>query len=191
MCMMNRMLLIIDPQIDFITGTLPVPGAVSAMDSLGEYIRTKAADYARIVVTADRHPMCHCSFRTNGGEWPVHCVADSVGAAIWPPVMNELLVVSYKVTVFHKGENPDKDEYSIFKNLEASQRIVKLLCDENIGQIDVCGIAGDICVADTIRDGLRILGDVRLNLLVSFSPSLDGGKTIGKLISELGLSSNT
>lgn len=54
----------------------------------------------------------------------------------------------------------------------------------------MCGIAGDICVADTIRDGLRILGDVRLNLLVRFSPSLDGGKTLDKLISDLGLPSN-
>lgn len=185
--MRNRLLLIIDPQIDFITGTLPVPDAVGAMDALGGYIRTKASDYARIVVTADRHPMRHCSFKTDGGEWPRHCVADSVGAAIWPAVMNELLAVSDKVYVFHKGEKPDKDEYSVFKNREVSQRILKILDDWDIGQIDVCGIAGDICVADTIRDGLRLLGDVRLNLLVRFSPSLDGGKALDKLISESGL----
>lgn len=73
---MKKLLLIIDPQIDFITGTLPVPGAVDAMDSLAEYIRRNNSDYDRVIVTADRHPMRHCSFKAEGGKWPAHCVAD-------------------------------------------------------------------------------------------------------------------
>lgn len=52
----RRMLLIVDPQIDFICGSLPVEGAEKAMNSLSEYIRQSDGDYTIKVVTADRHP---------------------------------------------------------------------------------------------------------------------------------------
>ena len=86
----NKALLVVDPQIDFITGSLPVPGAEQAMDKLAEYIKENGAEYTHVIVTADRHPLTHCSFTQNGGEWPRHCVADSVGAAIWPAIMETL-----------------------------------------------------------------------------------------------------
>lgn len=35
----KRMLLIVDPQIDFITGSLPVPGAEDAMNALALYLQ--------------------------------------------------------------------------------------------------------------------------------------------------------
>jgi hypothetical protein BACCOPRO_01378 len=186
--MKNKLLLIIDPQIDFITGTLPVPGAVAAMDSLAEYIRMNSADYSGIIVTADRHPMRHCSFKSEGGEWPAHCVADSVGAAIWPAVMDSLMAVTDKVTVLHKGEDPDKEEYSILKNETAVKRISAVVDGDNIGQIDICGLAGDVCVADTIRDWFAADSDARLNVLKEFTPSIDGGKALDSLISKHGLS---
>ena len=36
---MKKLLLIVDPQIDFITGTLPVGGAAEAMDALAKYVK--------------------------------------------------------------------------------------------------------------------------------------------------------
>ena len=36
---MNKMLIIVDPQVDFINGSLPVNGAAEAMDSLAEYVK--------------------------------------------------------------------------------------------------------------------------------------------------------
>lgn len=38
---MKKLLLIVDPQIDFITGTLPVAGAAEAMDALAKYVKEK------------------------------------------------------------------------------------------------------------------------------------------------------
>ena len=35
---MERMILIVDPQVDFINGSLPVPEALPAMDRLADYI---------------------------------------------------------------------------------------------------------------------------------------------------------
>lgn len=186
--MNNRLLLIIDPQIDFITGTLPVPGAVRAMDSLSEYIYSNASSYCGIIVTADRHPMNHCSCISEGGKWPTHCVADSVGAAIWPAVMDSLMSVKDKVIVMHKGENPDKEEYSILKNPVAAEWINTFIKDHKIDCIDICGLAGDVCVADTIRDWTASADDAELNVLKEFTPSLDGGKTLDSLISKYRLS---
>lgn len=185
--MKNKLLLIIDPQIDFITGTLPVPGAESAMDALADYIHENAKDYAWIIVTADRHPMRHCSFKSEGGEWNAHCVADSVGAAIWGTLMNRLLNVPDKVTILHKGENADTEEYSIFKNRVAAKKILEIVETEGIRQIDICGLAGDICVADTAEDALRLIPGVKLNILIRFSPSIDGGERLNNLILRHGL----
>lgn len=178
---MKKLLMVIDPQIDFITGSLPVPGGEEAMDALSEYIRHNGDEYGRIIVTADRHPMRHCSFKNEGGEWPRHCIADSVGAAIWPPIMSALLESAEKVRVLHKGEDEKREEYSIFKNAAASDEILRIIDGQQIGQIDICGLAGDICVADTIRDGIALMPSIRINVLTEFSPSLDGGRTLRSL----------
>ena len=181
---MNRLLMIVDPQVDFISGTLPVAGAVGAMDALGAYIRDNVAGYCRIIVTADRHPFGHCSFVANGGTWPRHCVHDSVGAAIWPPVMNVLCECPVPVTVLHKGELAGTEEYSVFQNSECARRIDEMICDHRIEMIDLCGIAGDVCVAATLRDGIERFGTGLFTVLTRFSPSIDGGDALDSLISK-------
>lgn len=77
--MEQKMLLIVDPQIDFITGSLQVPGAAEAMTSLAAYVRNHDEDYAVRIVTSDWHPYRHCSFQHEGGQWPTHCVTLSRG----------------------------------------------------------------------------------------------------------------
>lgn len=106
----NRLLMIVDPQIDFITGALPVPGAAAAMDALAAYIRDSSETYRHIIVTADRHPFGHCSFIQCGGPWPRHCVHDSIGAAVWQSLMDSLYDFDGVVTFLYKGENPAAEE---------------------------------------------------------------------------------
>ncbi len=53
---MKKLLLIVDPQIDFITGTLPVSGAAKAMDALATYVKEQGNEYTVKIVTADWHP---------------------------------------------------------------------------------------------------------------------------------------
>ena len=62
-----NVLLIIDPQIDFISGSLAVPGATEAMDFLTRWVEQHEQDYDAIVVTMDQHPADHCSFDRMGG----------------------------------------------------------------------------------------------------------------------------
>ncbi len=168
----KRMLLIVDPQVDFINGSLPVPGAEDAINSLAQYIADNNGLYLHKIVTADRHPFDHCSFKANGGEWPRHCVHDSVGAAVWPALFDPLYLTSGGVTFLYKGQQSDTEEYSIFKNPEAAQRINELITGLGIELIDICGLAGDICVKDTLTDGIALYGPAMFNLLPQFSPTI-------------------
>ena len=59
---MKKMLLVVDPQIDFINGSLPVAGAAEAMDALAEYVKTSGDEYIVRIVTSDWHPYHHSSF---------------------------------------------------------------------------------------------------------------------------------
>ena len=68
----KRMLLIVDPQIDFITGSLPVPGAEDAMNALALYLQEYGHLYGHIFITCDRHHLSHSSFKEYGGKWPPH-----------------------------------------------------------------------------------------------------------------------
>ncbi len=174
----KKMLMIIDPQVDFIAGSLPVPGADAAMDSLSVYIRENGHLYDKIIVTADRHPFNHCSFKENGGEWPRHCVHDSVGAAVWPPLMEALQEVGDRCVFLYKGEKADVEEYSVFKNETDSSIIENLVKENGIDCIDVCGLAGDVCVADSIEDGAKLLGYGMFDVLLRYTASIDGGKRI-------------
>lgn len=165
---LKRMLLIVDPQIDFINGSLPVAGAEKAMDSLACYVDEYGNNYDIICVTCDRHNMRHCSFAEFGGGWPPHCIESSVGAAIWPSLMTSLLKYSDKTHILYKGEDPSKDEYSIFQNPRGASFLDKIIKDKKIDYIDICGLAGDVCVASTLEDGVTIYPDITFYTIEDF-----------------------
>lgn len=181
----NKMLMIIDPQIDFIDGSLPVPGAGDAMDSLTDYLKDSDGDYKVKIITADRHPYNHFSFKDNGGPWPRHCIQDSVGAAIWPRLFDMFHATAGKNLILHKGETWNKEEYSIFRNDSAADSIRSLVAENDIRHIDICGLAGDVCVLDSLKDGMRIFPDVTFHVLERYSPSIDGGTKLSGFIEKL------
>lgn len=187
----KKMLIVVDPQIDFISGTLPVPGAAQAMDRLADYIKAHAADYALMVVTNDWHPYDHCSFAPNGGPWPVHCVQYSEGAATYMPLLEALYGSATPVLFLQKGDLAHKEEYSIVQNSAAREFFDHTINSANedaaanlYQEIHVCGIAGDVCVLNTLRDLLSLAGAERVVVLPALSPSLDGGKALLSFIAE-------
>lgn len=181
----RRALLIIDPQIDFINGTLPVPGAIEAMDLLAVYIEAHAGDYRLKIMTADSHPYDHFSFIENGGQWPRHCVHDTVGAAIWPAVFSAVYSTPGDSHIFHKGQLKDAEEYSIFNNSFATAEIARLLHENRITHVDLCGLAGDVCVLSSLKDARRLFPYLNINVLTPYSPSIDGGHALSAYISEV------
>ena len=88
-------------------------------------------------------------------------------------------------TLLYKGNSIEKDEYSIMQNAESANILSRLIKALKIAQIDVCGLAGDICVLNTAKDLKEVIGDVRLNVLEAYSPSLDGGAALSVFVETL------
>ena len=116
---MSKILLIVDPQVDFVNGSLPVT-------------------------------------ETRGG-----------------------------FTLLYKGNNITKEEYSIMQNEESASVICRLVEAMKIEQLDVCGLAGNICVLDTAKDLKKMLPNTKLNILEEYAPSLDDGSMLKDFINGL------
>lgn len=170
---MNKLLLVIDCQYDFINGSLAVDGSESVMNRLAEYIKVSKDNniYIAAFATIDWHPSTHSSFKENGGKWNSHCIQYSHGASIYDNVLKELNEIPY-FTVFTKGTQENREEYSIFKNAESKEKLIKQIEYMKIDEIDICGLCLDYCVINTIKDALRELPSIKINLLSKYSPSI-------------------
>lgn len=178
---MKNILLIVDPQNDFISGSLAVAGADEKMLKLSKYIEDKGNEYCAIYVTLDSHPEDHCSFKENGGVWPKHCVNYTEGWGVHFP-LEEVLETYEHVNYFNKGEDSNEEEYSIFSNDYDGEMLASLInkiCknDEDTF-IDVCGIAGDYCVLETIKGLTELINNDHIYILEEFTASIDGGKKL-------------
>jgi nicotinamidase/pyrazinamidase len=180
---MKNVLLIVDPQNDFITGSLAVEGAKEKMMKLAEYIENEGHKYDYICITMDTHPLNHCSFKENGGIWPKHCVAGTNGWSLPEYINND----THELYLYFKGTESDREEYSIFDNCVdghfLEDRIIELFKQDDL-YIDVCGIAGDYCVLETLKGLRRIIGDMRIQVLTDYTASIDGGEKLMNYLKE-------
>ena len=178
----KKILIIVDPQYDFISGTLAVKGAEQKMLGLKWYIDSlQEGEYSKIIITADWHPRGHCSFEI----WPVHCIADSQGAAIYDPLFETVYDRDdIPFDVYHKGMMKETEEYSIFASHASQPLILRDVKDKEVEQIDICGIAGDYCVFNTVQDLISLGLKDKLNILLPYTASIDGGDKLNKLIEE-------
>lgn len=183
---MKKILLIVDPQNDFIDGTLAVAGAEERMKALAEALKAEA-EYDWIGITLDSHPMNHCSFKNNGGIWPVHCVCQEEGWKL-PTYLEEALRTRPDVRYFRKGTLADKEEYSIFDNAEDGsnlrEQLIALTKEETVC-IELCGIAGDYCVLETLQGLRTFVDDTCIQVRLEFTASIDGGEKLKTYLSTI------
>lgn len=141
-------LLVVDVQNDFIKGgALAVSGGETIIPVVNRYIERFTQKRLPIFLTRDWHPADHRSFMTQGGPWPVHCVAGSKGAEFAPD-----LVLPETAVIVSKGDSSDSEGYSAFEN-----QVLKTRLDaESIQRLFVCGIASDYCVLRTVCDALLL-----------------------------------
>lgn len=186
-CNMNfskNVLLVIDPQNDFIEGgALPVPGGKKALDNLIEWYNSDLI--SDVFITIDYHPKNHCSFKENGGEWPKHCVKNTPGVLVY----NKLRDIFAYNEYFCKGQSIDKDEYSIFSDgNEHGEELYNILWEYNVENKDfniyIAGLAGDYCVLNTIKDLIKLGFQDNIVILKDCIASIDGGKALNNLIKE-------
>jgi len=160
----NILYLCIDTQKGFQEGgNLAVDGGKKCGDLQAEYLTKHKDEYAVVIATVDWHPITHCSFKENGGIWPTHCTQYSEDAAIYQPLL-DVLVTCPHFEVLTKGCDEDHEEYSIFKNETSCNKLIELVKSLDIDEIHVGGIAFGYCVADTCRDALRYLPNVKIKV---------------------------
>ena len=125
---MKRMLIVVDMQNDFITGSLGSPEAQAIVERVAEKIRTFDGDVA---ATKDTHDTSYPNTQ-EGRMLPVpHCV---VGTQGWefPPAISRALA--------------EKSYMPFWKDRFASVALSKHVEAGEYEEVHLCGICTDICV---------------------------------------------
>jgi len=209
--MKNAALIIIDPQIDFVsqTGALPVPGATKDMNNTARFLIKNVSDISCLAITADEHNIIHISHpdfwrdqdgnkpdpftviklkdvqdgvwtpvRSNdyvvdylenlhlNGEthtiWPVHCLANTVGATFSPDILEGKNLWEAKqiksTLVVKKGNLWFTEQHSPF-SFAFCQKLANVERFDIINKCDTVYFAGEAyshCVKDTVVDCLKM-----------------------------------
>ena len=157
-------LVVVDVQNDFAdaAGGLSVVGGDLIVPTINREIAMAINAGALVVATQDWHPASTPHFAKDGGIWPVHCVADTWGAALHPA-----LTVPDRATRVRKGVNGE-DGYSGFTMRDPvsgdtiATELEGLLRAAAVDSVIVCGLATDYCVKATALDAVRLGFDTSL-----------------------------
>lgn len=182
---MKKILLVIDPQNDFIWGSLSVNGAKEVINRLTLSL-TEGKIYDKVIITADMHPDNHCSFIENGGQWPTHCVRHTSGCEINNQLISVIDVLyPNDRLILDKGLDADHEEYSILENKTSKERLLPILKETD--EIHICGIAGDFCVLNTVIDLVTLGFKDKIVLLKDFTASTDQGIALSNYVEKIGI----
>lgn len=140
-------LLIVHVQRDFCAGgALEVPDGDSVVTVLNGWIDAARRVGAMVIASRDWHTAEHCSFRSQGGLWPEHCVQDTPGARFHPD-----LALPDDVVIVSTGSSFDRDIYSAFEG----SGLAGFLLRHGVRRLWVGGLAEDVCVKATVEDACR------------------------------------
>jgi nicotinamidase/pyrazinamidase len=174
-------LIVVDVQNDFADpgGSLFVQGAADIIPLVNSEARLAADAGAFVVYTQDWHPESTPHFAKDGGVWPVHCLADSWGAAFHPA----LSVVGPSVK---KGSNGE-DGYSGFTMKDPMSgatmptELEGLLRGRGIDKVVVVGLATDYCVSATAVDAAGLGFDTEVLQDAIASVDLNAGDGVAAI----------
>lgn len=184
----RRALIAVDLQNDFCEGgSLAVEGGSAVAAGVAGMITADPDRYDLVVTTRDWHSTDTADhFPTDGGEpdytttWPYHCMAGTPGADYHPDFVGVLghprlggSVEDGSPLATGRDDAEDGDTrlvevlkgqrtaaYSGFEGTSATGRtLAQVLTDNDITEIDVCGLATDYCVRATTLDALEWMAD--------------------------------
>ncbi|MFC6860565.1 bifunctional nicotinamidase/pyrazinamidase [Zunongwangia atlantica] len=158
-----KALLLIDVQNDFMPGgALAVPEG----DQIVPIINKIQHKFDLVLATQDWHPAGHASFASTHGKdlyeiidlngidqvmWPDHCVQGTKGADFHAELKLDKIEA-----IFRKGTNPEIDSYSGFYDNAhlKSTGLSGYLKEKGVTELYFAGLAGDFCVAFSVKDAL-------------------------------------
>ena len=151
-------LVIVDLQNDFAdpAGGLSVAGGDAIVPTVNGEIAMARNNGAVVVATQDWHPESTPHFAKDGGIWPVHCVAETWGAALHPD-----LALPDDAPRVRKGASGE-DGYSGFTMRDPTSgetiptELESILRAADVERVVVVGLATDYCVKATALDAVRL-----------------------------------
>ena len=180
-------LIIVDPQYDFVIGNLPIKGSRRAMDHIASFIEQN--DISKCYITIDWHPYNHCSFKSEGGELLRHCVEYTYGASIIYSIISALGEKNIIPDIIRKGMETDEEEYTAFTNLgliysfgekcweiEKTNSYYNILIPEN-EDVVICGL-------NSVLETIKALIDLNPIIMLDGIASIDGGEKLNNYIQE-------
>ena len=174
--MSARMLIIVDVQNDFCEGgALGVDGGAGVAARIAEQVRRAGDQYDRILASRDWHR----GDTDNGGHfatpptepdfvgtWPVHCVADTPGAAFHPEMEDLAAELGERLEVVHKGRGAPG--YSALEGtvIATGESVQELIAGGGWERIEVVGLAYDFCVRATALGAAEVVGPANASACV-------------------------
>lgn len=139
-------LLIVDVQNDFLPGgALGVPHGDEIIPVVNDYVERFESRGLTIVFSRDWHPVDHCSFTSQGGTWPPHCVQGSAGGEFAASIR-----IPESSMIISKATAVDEEAYSAFEGTGLAES----LRADGVRRILILGLATDYCVLASVRDAL-------------------------------------
>jgi nicotinamidase/pyrazinamidase len=180
-----KCLLLVDIQNGFCSGgNLAVPEG-EAVVAIANRLMAEGG-YDLVVASQDWHPADHGSFASQHpgrkpfemgmlhGKpqmlWPDHCVQGTADADLHPELD--------KTRIQHiqrKGEDRAIDSYSAFRDndREALTGLSAYLAGRGVAKLDVCGLATDYCVKDSVLDAILLVPGIAVRLVIDACRGID------------------
>ncbi|BCW95370.1 MAG: bifunctional nicotinamidase/pyrazinamidase [Fimbriimonadales bacterium] len=145
-------LLIVDVQNDFCPGgALAVSDGDQVIAPLNRAAQTIVQRGGLVVASRDWHPPTTRHFQQYGGQWPVHCVQGTLGAAFHPD-----LRLPDGAVIVSKGTGAEDDGYSAFEGrTDDGSTLDETLRAHGVRRLLVGGLATDYCVRASVLDALK------------------------------------
>ena len=186
-------LVVVDCQYDFCNpaGTLYVEGAETAVNHILDFINTHD-ELSEVIFTVDWHQAKDASFTSQGGPWPPHCIAFAKGSQIDDRLVQACLDREIPYRVIRKGEVIETEEYGAFQHIEklpdGSFRLSTMTDEVTCAghRMVICGVAGDYCVLETLRNLLN--GGLVVDVFARGIVSIDDGSKLNGFVRERNLS---
>lgn len=163
-------LIIVDLQNDFVDGALPVPDGRYVCQDVNTYMR-RHERYK--VASKDRHIDVPDHF----AEFGAHCEKGSRGEQFF-----HLFNSNYVDEIVAKGAYDAAP--SAFDGFDRTGRSLNtVLKDAGIKEIEVCGLAADVCVKATCLDGIHL--GYHTTLLSGLTRAIGGDMAMRETINEI------
>ncbi|AUM62533.1 isochorismatase family protein [Spiroplasma monobiae] len=146
---MKKALIVVDYQYDFAdpNGKLYVPQGETIKKDIDNRVKEYKTNDNYVIFSGDFHPINHVSF----SKWGEHCLVNSDGAEFYIDSSQADLIIK-------KGVEVDYDSYSAFyiaQDLNIDSGLNDWLKERNVEEIEVCGLALDVCVQATYADAVE------------------------------------